>query len=182
MESLHKELVRLEQQGDTVVSIDELFRYVSQRQARKLTDNDLLVAKINGQNQSMIEEYKEERAEWRELFKAVISNGQAANKMLATINGGGALALLAFIGKVWSLNFPDSTLGYNITISLLLMCIGLGLSALTQAFGYFAQHYFTYENNDLGRFFQIGATSVGLFSLFLFFGGVVFACRGFGLF
>lgn len=182
MKDLHKELVKLKEQGEKVISIDNLLDYTEKRSTRNVNHLDLLVADFTARSQSEIEKSKEDGAMWRELFKALISNGQAANKMLATINGGAALALLAFIGKVWDLNFPESMLGYNITISLLFMCIGLGLSALTQGFGYIAQHYFTYDNDNLGRLFQISAMLTGFLSLFLFFVGVVFACKGFGLF
>lgn len=178
---LRSELEKLTNQGETVVSIEALQTYLEKLDEQDSKCHELIVADFNAKNQSAVEKYKEDRAEWRELFKAVISNGQATIRLLATINGGAALALLAFIGKVWSENFPDSFMGGNITLSLLYLCIGLGMSALTQGFAYIAQHFFTYDNDKLGAVFQKLTAILGFGSLFLFFLGIFYACKGFGL-
>lgn len=95
IKKLQIELKKLSGQGKTFVSIDALQNYLSNVEAQNDKSDDLIVADFNAQNQSVIERYKEDRAEWRELFKAVISNGHATIRLLATINGGAALALLA---------------------------------------------------------------------------------------
>lgn len=181
IELLQSELKRLEADGNTVVSIKALLTYIKGLSADNKKHHDLLMAKFSAANQSSLEKYKENRAEWRELFKAVISNGQAAIKLFATVNGGAALALLAFIGKVWVPQFPESVLGYNITLALLYFCIGLGIAAVTQGFSYLGQHCFTYDFDKIGRFIQIVTVFFGLFSMVLFFCGVLSACKGFGL-
>ncbi|MFA0056388.1 hypothetical protein [Vibrio echinoideorum] len=111
----------------------------------------------------------------------MISNGQATIRLLATINGGAALALLAFIGKVWNVDFPNSFMGQNITLSLLFLCVGVGISTLTQGFAYLGQHFFTYDNDKVGFVFQKLTGLLGISSLVAFFVGISFACRGFGL-
>ena len=178
---LRAELDKLKEQGQEVVSIDALSQYITHIDSEHGKQQDIRLVEFQAKNQSLLEQYKENRAEWRELFKAVISNGQAAIKMLATINGGAALALLAFIGKVWEPNFSESILGHNITISLLLLCIGLGITALTQGFAYIGQHCFTYHKSSLGTKIQIATIIMGLSSLIIFFVGIIYACKGFGL-
>lgn len=178
---LKKELDKLTEQGETLVSIEALQNYLDNIDRQQNYHKDLLVADFNAKNQSVVEKYKEDRAEWRELFKAVISNGQATIRLLATINGGAALALLAFIGKVWNLDFPRSFMGQNITLSLLCLCIGVGISALTQGFAYLGQHFFTYDNDKVGSLIQKLTGFLGIGSLVAFFVGIGYACRGFGL-
>lgn len=181
IKNLQIELKKLSGQGKIFVSIDALQSYLCKIEAQNDKNDDLILADFNAKNQSVVEKYKEERAEWRELFKAVISNGQATIRLLATINGGAALALLAFIGKVWNEEFPSSFLGQNITISLLLLCIGVGISALTQGFAYAGQHFFTYDNDRFGSVFQKLTAFLGIGSLASFFVGIGYACKGFGL-
>ncbi|MFA0071186.1 hypothetical protein AB4344_25620, partial [Vibrio breoganii] len=89
---LKKELDKLSEQGETLVSIEALQNYLDNLDRQESHHKDLVVADFNAKNQSVVEKYKEDRAEWRELFKAVISNGQATIRLLATINGGAALA------------------------------------------------------------------------------------------
>lgn len=178
---LKKELDKLSEQGETLVSIEAIQNYLDALDHQESHHKDLVVADFNAKNQSAVEKYKEDRAEWRELFKAVISNGQATIRLLATINGGAALALLAFIGKVWNADFPSSFMGQNITLSLLFLCVGVGISALTQGFAYLGQHFFTYDNDKVGSVFQKLTGLLGISSLVAFFVGIGFACRGFGL-
>lgn len=179
---LKKELDKLSEQGETLVSIEALRNYLDALDRQESHHKDLVVADFNAKNQSAVEKYKEDRAEWRELFKAVISNGQATIRLLATINGGAALALLAFIGKVWNADFPSSFMGQKITLSLLFLCVGVGMSALSQGFAYLGQHFFTYDNEKVGSVFQKLTGLLGISSLVAFFVGIGLACRGFGLF
>lgn len=181
IELLKEELEKLEANGDAVVSIKALLIYIKSLNSDNRKYHDFIMAKFAAVNQSSIEKYKENRAEWRELFKAVISNGQAAIKLFATVNGGAALALLAFIGKVWEPQFSESALGYNVTLALLYFCIGLGVAAATQGFSYLGQHCFTYNIYKVGRILQIIAVCSGLSSIVMFFSGVLSACKGFGL-
>ncbi|MDC5849683.1 hypothetical protein OPW32_10805 [Vibrio europaeus] len=181
IKNLKLELKKLEEQGETFVSIDALLEYLEKVEVEDVKRHELTVADFNAKNQSAVEKYKEDRAEWRELFKAVISNGQATIRLLATINGGAALALLAFIGKVWGEELPNSFMGQNITLSLFFLCVGVGISALTQGFAYVGQHFFTYDNDKLGAIFQKLTALLGIGSLTSFFVGIGYACKGFGL-
>ncbi|MBQ4840038.1 hypothetical protein [Pseudoalteromonas luteoviolacea] len=178
---IQDELQKLSKQGENYVSIESLQDYLENLNQNEDKRNDLVLADFNAKCQSAVEQYKEDCAEWRELFKSVISNGQATIRMLATINGGAALALLAFIGKVWSPDFPNTFTGYNITLSLLFLCIGLGISALTQGLAYLGQHCFTYKRDNVGFIIQKIAVVSGATSLVLFFVGIICACKGFGL-
>jgi hypothetical protein len=48
---------------------------------------------------------------WVENFRSVISYGQLAIKSAMLENGGAAVAVLAFIGNLWSKGFPQQQLG-----------------------------------------------------------------------
>ncbi|MUL01628.1 hypothetical protein GNP89_05280 [Aliivibrio fischeri] len=180
IEKIKRDLCKLKEQGETVVLIENLENYLEDLSLKKDNINEFTIADFNIKAQSTLEQYKEKRAAWRELFKAVISHGQATIKLLATINGGAALALLAFIGKVWDPSFPNSFLGQNITLSLLCLCVGLGFSALTQGAAYIGQDYFTYGNEKCGRILQVITIIIGIISFILFFVGIGYSYIAFG--
>ncbi|WP_215398052.1 hypothetical protein [Rheinheimera oceanensis] len=55
------------------------------------------------------------------------------------------------------------------------------MAEVTQGFSYLGQHCFTYDLDKTGRVLQIITVFSGLFSMVLFFFGVLSACNGFGL-
>ncbi|MBU4232539.1 MAG: hypothetical protein KKD99_01505 [Proteobacteria bacterium] len=91
------------------------------------------------QRQFEIENYKAKVLSDAEMFKSVIQTGQSALKISFIINGGAAVALLAFIGNIWTkMQGPEVV---NDLISslisfgggVLLGAIATGITYLTQA-------------------------------------------------
>ncbi|SRR6266852_2927538 len=75
-----------------------------------------------------------------ESFKTAIDSGKNALQTAILINGGAAVALLAFLGNILTKDTP-SRASLKFPLSAALLCFGLGVlaSALAAAFVYFAQ-------------------------------------------
>jgi hypothetical protein len=108
-----------------------------------------------------LEAYKADLAVWQaeriELAKSVILTAQNALKSAMLINGGAAVALLAFVGHVWK---PDgSTLLISIAGALYWFVIGVLLDAVSAASFYFTQ-WFYHETSGASRdrYFVAGVT------------------------
>lgn len=98
IEQIKVELAKLQSSGQAVVPINSLITYLDQvaqnaplsLQARQL------------KHLSELEAYKAQAEVRIELFKAAITTAQTALKMTLLVNGGAALAVLAFLGNIVS--------------------------------------------------------------------------------
>jgi uncharacterized membrane protein YidH (DUF202 family) len=119
-----------------------------------------------------------------ETYRSMISHSSAAVKAVMLINGGSAIALLAFMRNIWK---PE-TAGQmpDIILPMVLFVFGLFLAAFAAGTSYLTQ--FTFYREDLGysidRWWKKHSLwlyiSVGSFFLGLFFfvaGGVFAAVR-----
>lgn len=86
--------------------------------------------------------YQEHVHSWSlESFKQVIALGQSTLKSIMLINGGAAVALLAFLGNL--LNKPSSDVGFlPFAGSMRIFVIGVFLSAVAYALTYFSQLFY----------------------------------------
>ena len=75
-----------------------------------------------------------------ETYRSMISHSSAAVKLLALLNGGAVVALLAFLGKVWEeTNRPDLALPMGA------FAAGLVFAALAGCSSYLTQYFFYNE-------------------------------------
>lgn len=74
------------------------------------------------------------------LLDSLVTLGQAAIKAAMFINGGSAVALLAFVGQNWSTGLSISIGNYAIC-AIILFSLGLLLGAISTVTAYFAQLY-----------------------------------------
>lgn len=99
--------------------------------------------------EAMLEEYRAELSAWvasnqhqhegqMEMLRATISVGQSALKSALLINGGAAVALLAFIGKIWGNAESVETID-ALASSLICFVIGVLSTAMAGAATYFSQ-------------------------------------------
>jgi hypothetical protein len=102
-----------------------------------------------------------------EMFKSVILTGQSAIKSSILINGGAAVALLAFIGKIWTESQTQITtqllisgLGYFVT--------GVLMGAFTSGFTYLSQLSYGHEHWKKGKALHAVAIISGLSAYALF--------------
>lgn len=168
-------LKNLKNRGDKVVSIEALENYI-----QEVNDNpsEIELAEFNAKQQALSDRYKEEKAEWRELFKATVLHAQSAIRLQAITNGGAAVALLAFTGQIWTPHFGATAIAEHLPIALLLYTAGVGSAALTQSLTYLSQNSFTYDNSQAGNLFKYISQFTAASSLGLFFAGTYYTYTG----
>ncbi|BDC37931.1 hypothetical protein PTKU15_12280 [Paraburkholderia terrae] len=119
-----------------------------------------------------------------EMLKATTEAGQTALKAAILINGGAAVAILAFVGNAvtkWALD-PGSPLLTAVGFALLTFVVGTGLAGTSSAFRYLSQFAygtaFESESNDRkkcwntwGHVGSAVAVVLGVFSFAAFFVG-----------
>jgi hypothetical protein len=126
-------------------------------------------------------EYEHQMEVWRinspieaqrniEMFKATLETGQTAIKSLTIINGGAAIALLAFVGNALNKDKPIDISGFHCPLTIFVA--GVGLAALASASRYFSQDAYNYKSR-LGTTFKVIAILAGLFSLVAFAYGAI---------
>jgi len=107
-----------------------------------------------------------------EMLRSTISTGQSALKSALLINGGAAVALLAFIGSIWTSNNAAKALP-EISLALLLYVSGVLSAAIAAGFTYFSQAGFGHEFGKnsrpvghVGRWLAV----LGVFASYVLFG------------
>ena len=81
-----------------------------------------------------------------QMLRSVIDYGRDALKAAMLINGGAAIALLAFIGTIWSSESDPETV-QSLAWSLAMFCFGVLAGATACAGAYFAQYGYTMKGN-----------------------------------
>ncbi|WP_417542941.1 hypothetical protein [Methylophaga thalassica] len=115
-----------------------------------------------------------------ELLKSVISSGANAIKAAILINGGGAVALLAFAG-----NAKDNPILVNIdsiSLALFVFCLGVFLASLSSGITYFTQYLFHhFSHKPFGKITNYISSLFNFTSFLCFIFGVYFAAKSLGL-
>jgi hypothetical protein len=75
----------------------------------------------------------------QEMFKSVISAGQVALRSVILINGGAAVALLAFIGSIWDKSTIDNLTIKKLLISMAGFVLGVLLGGVAASLTYLVQ-------------------------------------------
>lgn len=123
-------------------------------------------------------EFKEEAQ--LEQFRSVIAIGASALKSAILINGGGVIALLAFLGN----QKDQQGLAWFVS-SMFLMCSGIALAAFGNVLAYIAQikHLNQLKSErpgePAGTPWGYAAVTLIIISVFAFIGGVILASFGF---
>jgi hypothetical protein len=113
-------------------------------------------------------ETNKQRHEWQlEAFRSVIQSGQSALKSCVLINGGAAVALLAFVGHLVEQAkpaIPVRSLAYAMTVFV----GGVFAGGLASGITYLSQWFFADDWDKTGLALNIAAIVVGLASLACF--------------
>ncbi|MDO9530727.1 MAG: hypothetical protein Q7O12_01140 [Deltaproteobacteria bacterium] len=177
------ELVGLKKQGIEQLSIDGLIDYLSQLEVTRENLSSITPAEL--------EHYKAQLAMWvdsqksqsqisAEGFKSVILAGQNALRSSLLINGGAAIALLAYIGK---LKIEASNQISALALPLLIFVIGVLVAAINSGLTYLSQWFYfggAIWKRKVGFVINIinillGIASYGLFAIGIFFAYKFFA-------
>lgn len=161
-------------EGHSTVSIDALMtflegmdkeaeidsHYQSLEHQSRLTnfkaENDRHIAAVNNANTHSLE-----------MFRSVITTGQSALKSSMIINGGAAVALLAFSGKIWQTE-TSQVVANSLTASIIYFCLGVLLVTSAAGTTYLAQYAYSsnwYKAGHTANIYGIFAV-VGSYALF----------------
>jgi hypothetical protein len=131
--------------NEEVVSADALLNYLDalEKNVESVTELDKQEREINiavfrVEHERNLAHYNAQQVFANELFKSVITSGQAALKSAILVNGGGAVALLAFIGNIWSKNTGAAAV-QALTCSIALFSFGVLGAAVATSFTYLTQ-------------------------------------------
>lgn len=129
-----------------VVSSDALLKYldalardveVTNEPTKRHIEADLAV--FRAEHERNIAQYQAQETRAVELFRSVITYGSAAMKSSLLINGGAAVAILAFIGNIWTKETGLEAVK-SLTTAILLFSFGVLAAALGTAGSYFSQY------------------------------------------
>ena len=145
----------LKADGVEQVKLDNLIKFTEDLQEDKKIDksyaNAHYLEQLRAQNESNLE-----------MFRSVISYGQASLKYGVLLCGSAAIAILTFMGNIvdkhpeWVKPCSDSLLCFTIGAFVIGLCVFMT---------YLTQYFYSKEWNGLGNFFCYGTWVVGVLAL-----------------
>ncbi|MEM7612134.1 MAG: hypothetical protein AAF270_10665 [Pseudomonadota bacterium] len=173
-----------EARGASSVGIVELKNYLAtlDEQIGDTPSGDISTAdleKYKARLSKWIEDNKTQSQWGIELFRSTIAAGQSALRAAILINGGAAVALLAFIGNLWGL---ESDTAAALASPMRILLIGVLVAACASGSTYLAQFFFAdhfKRAHGIGTAFNILAMVLVISSYGCFLFGVLSAARVF---
>ena len=129
------------------------------------------------EHQSQLAQYNAESARRVEMFKSVITAGQSALKSAILINGGAAVAILAFVGSIWEKSIALCTVIY-LLVAMGLFTVGVLLGAVASGLTYLAQRAYAQEREKGGNRLNVAIISCVVVAYVLFLVGSLVASIG----
>jgi len=173
--------------GHNTISIDAFDKYLSTFKKEDGTDTyhtleheqEVSLTEFKVKNDINIANAKILASTNLEEFKSVILSGQSALKSCMVINGGAAVAVLAFTGKIW-----QTSVSYEVanalTTSIFIFCLGVLFAGLASGITYCSQSFYHKKWMKLGNVSNFFSISFVLLSYALFFWGAYIAASSFG--
>jgi len=181
LKTMRQTIIKAKEQGLNSISMQNLDSWFSDieeildKSPPEVTPAQL--EKYKGEMSAWLEGIKGQEAGKVEMLKATMEYGGAAIKSSLLINGGAAVALLAFIGKIWG---PESKAPIqDLSCSLIIFVIGVAFSAMAMSAAYFSQAYYTKNNDKAGNTWRNVAAVLISFSYIIFFSGAYTAYKTF---
>lgn len=166
--------------GVATVSVDDVLKHISALEHAVSNQSSNSSQAVEEANRRSWEKYLEDYRAYLsarndteiKMFESVISAGQNATRILLAINGGAAIAVLAFLGHLASI---DSSMIKAFASPLRWFTFGVALMGLVAGGTYLSQLAFSSEKRVLqwcGSVLQFAVVSGGLASIYLFILGV----------
>lgn len=179
-EQLKEEIQGLAAQGQKSIKIETLLHGLDKfLTSPEDKDDEFQIEKLKAYLQTQVEVEKYTHSANLEMFKSVIQTGQSAIKANMLLNGGAAVALLAFIGKLADVNpacIPLFALPLTVFVS------GAFLATMVSGLTYLTQVIFSEDGkwrDRIGNTLQGLSILSGLSSLILFGYGTHIAYKAF---
>ena len=123
-------------------------------------------------NKLELEHYNSALTRWKPGFEAAIRFGEMAIKSLLILNGGSALALIAFLGQMSSSSSSQTTTAALFFWPLLCFGVGAAFSTLSAMMAYVAQiTYVESEYHKLGNSLRYMTIIISVLAWLFFVGG-----------
>ncbi len=161
-------LAQLEGEGQKLVSTEALRQYLGTLEKDAGISSE--IRKL--QHDSSLAQYKADLDQTIAMFNAVIGFAQSALKTSLLVNGAAAIALLSFIGNIWTKEqTPD--VARSLSSALVFFCVGVLAAAVSTVTTYLAQGCYAHQYRKAGIAFHVATLGLISASYILF---------GFGIF
>lgn len=178
VEIIRQDLKAAQDSGLQHVSVDVFLNHIGQLEevieAQGYISRDEYDKHLDRQWQSKIEHQKHHHTLLREhdarMFESIIGYGQTTVRILLTINGGAAVAILAFLSRLAVIR-PD--LVSQFAAPLTSYTVGVVCAALTAGMTYFTQFFYARNEDPLGRGFHALSIVFAVASAFCFLQGLL---------
>ncbi len=177
IEDIRKALESVKEQQQEVVSVVALENYLNVLEedigvsaAERAAAHEANLEHYKAQNAASLTQYEATAAGQREMFRSVIQAGQRAINSAMLINGGAAVALLAFLGRIWETG-QSPAVASGLTLSLLRFLGGVLVAAVAFGTTYLTQFTFGHGWNTTGHSINVISILLVIGSYILFLWG-----------
>lgn len=166
----------VKQKNEDVISVDALLNYLAalENDVSGIDENNnrqhlAKLEEYRAENERNIAHYNAQQLHAVEMFRSVISYGAAALKSSILINGGAAVALLAFIGNVWNKGLVQASVT-PLMSAIVYFSFGVLAAAIGTAASYLTQYCYGEEHNKTGTAFHVLTVIcvIGAYAMFSF--------------
>lgn len=176
---LRRIIVDLKANGTAAIYSDNLIEYLNNVIASPSpATSEAELEQYRSQLQLHVAQYEAENESSLEMFRSVIQSGQNAMRSSFLLNGGAAIAMLAFISRLTEAHL-DKVAAF--TASLIPFVIGVLAIAVTSGATYLSQWFYsgTTKQQKIGFSLNIFAIVLGLSSYGFFSWGMITAYHEF---
>ncbi len=171
--NLRIEIEAIRDQGTAAIYTDNLINYLKNiEESPEPTTTPEGLEEYKAHLQNWVESNRHQHESNMEMFRSVISSGQNALKSAFLLNGGAAVALLAFVGHL--AEFKPALVS-KFASGLLPFVLGVLVITLTSGLTYLSQWLYSSPKSSverMGKFCNILAIILGFCSSILFSWGV----------
>lgn len=171
IEEVRRAVADVKEKGQQVVSVDALLNYLNslenEMEVHQEFDQKKFEATFRAEHERNLAHYDAQQQHSLEMLRSVFAYGQAALKSAILINGGAAVALLAFIGNIWAKGIVPEAVS---SITSAIICFSAGVLAAAFATGttYLTQYCYSEDHDRTGVTFHIVTILIVLSSYYLF--------------
>ncbi len=188
IKTIETAILDVKKQNQSMVSVDALLQYLERLKEdikntavfdQKKLDVDLALLRTG--HERNLAHYEAQQQHSLEMLRAVITYGQAAIKSAILINGGAAVALLAFIGNIWAKTTTTQFAIDSLTKAIVFFALGVVTGAIGTGTTYITQYLYSENRQKPAYAFHIVTVLIVLSTYALFCFGVYGAYNAFVL-
>ncbi len=149
------------------VSVDALLNYLNDLDEDIDNKHEFDEASFRAEHERNLTHYEVQQQHSLEMWRSVITFALGSIKSAMLINGGGAVALLAFIGNIWVKGIADNAVA-SITFSIAFFSFGVLAASIGSGTTYVAQYCYAAEWEKTAISFHVSTVIIIFLSYILF--------------